>query len=131
MVGEILMSNSPIADFMMRMQSFRVSDVAVLFSMVALQEMAMATGCPISPAARERTWGASDLSKEEHEQAVQRLMENGELVWVEEEMPVFGGVRGYRVTRFDELRKSMAVFGAREYQREYQRKRREKLRETA
>lgn len=123
------MSYRPICDFMMKMHTFKPTDVAVLFGMIALEEMAQDVGMPISPAAHIRIWGV-DISPDQTKESIDRLIECGELVWVEEVLKGFGDVRGYRVTRFEELREAMAMFGSRQYQRRYQQKRRAKIRET-
>jgi hypothetical protein len=106
-------SNRPISDFFMRMQTFRANDVAVLFAMVALSEVSQEF--PVSPAVKKRIW-AVELSGESLSESIDRLIELGEIEWVEENVQG-QAVQGYRVVRFGEFQESLCKLGHRTYMR--------------
>lgn len=117
-------SNRPITDFFMRMQTFKANDVAVLFAMVALSEMSQEF--PVSPAVKKRIW-AVELPEELLSESIDRLVELGEIEWVQWE--VRGrAVQGYRVVRFKEFQDSLQGLAYRTYMRN--KKRESRLKET-
>lgn len=107
----------PVNDFFMRMHSFKPNDIAVLFSLIALQESAEELAQPISPAVVNRL---VDITPEECAESISRLISVGEVEWFETEK--WGG---YLVVRFDEFHESLINTGYRAYGREKQRQSRE------
>lgn len=108
------MQDQPISDFLNRLQSFHVNDIAVLMWLVAIQERSF----PISPAAATGKWFPFDgATEEELEESFKRLLLLGEVEEYSDEQ-----FKGYRVKRFDELRESMQDFGRRSYFRSVSKK---------
>jgi hypothetical protein len=110
------MSDTPIHTFLSRMNSFHPHDVAVLFSLFAMQEVAEEMGGSMAPASAARRIWSVDLETNDIRESLARLMEAGEV-----EFQDGGGTTdspcGYRVTRFQELLDLMTDFGRRRYNR--------------
>lgn len=112
------MSQKPLTDFFMKMGSYHPHDVAVLFALMACSELLTNARDVIPPAVKNRIW-ALDMDPSELENSLKKLVECGELRWVENEL-----FRGYQVVRLKEFQDSLKAVGRRNYQSEYQRARR-------
>lgn len=103
------MTESPISDFLARGETFKPIDVAVLFAMIAYAEKSF-RGL-ISPSVRGRLWPV-DASPDELSQAMDRLIDAGEVVWFDD-----GKEQGYLVSRRKEFLDLITDFGGRRYAR--------------
>jgi hypothetical protein len=114
------MTERPIHDFWLGMKSFNATDVAVLFTLVGLQEVSR--DGVLSPVIEVGGLVRLDgVTQEECAASVGRLIKIGELVKVGDML-----TNGYSLTRFSELRDSMTEFGKRRYFRLAAQKSREK-----
>lgn len=116
------MSQRPIYDFC-GWVIYPVNDLGMLFWLIATQEISW----PISPAVElGRFASLQGITAAESAASFKRLLEAGEVRWVENER-----WRGFEVTRFDELHEAMAKFGRRHYFRTAARERRGREKEKS
>jgi hypothetical protein len=122
------MSNRPLDDFIKRGSVFNSTDLAVLVSLIACQEVA--ADCDfvdlISPHVETRIWNLGDLGPEQLSASIKRLEEAGEIQFYKDEH-----VKGYQVRRFDEFQDLFTQFGMRRYNRLKQQSRRDKAKDVA